>query len=70
MTQLEKFDVIFTQYGPRIEYHYCREWDDEACYGGGNPDHGLTFEEAKDEMIGWHLNEIERLKETKKFEDV
>lgn len=47
-----RYDVIYTGFkGPYIDFHFCREWDgDKDCYGT-NPDHGFTWEEARDEVI-------------------
>lgn len=45
-------------YGPGpndvdITAHFCREWEgDKGCYGT-NPDHGFTWEEAREEVAAW-----------------
>ncbi len=51
------YDLIFDEHsdyrGPYIEGHFCRVWEgDVGCYGS-NPDHGMTFDEAKAEIIAW-----------------
>lgn len=52
-----RFDFVYGEHGPRLEYHFCREWEDgEGCYGG-NPNHGYTLEEAV-ECINEHWREI------------
>ncbi|MEM7663813.1 MAG: hypothetical protein AAF292_16340 [Pseudomonadota bacterium] len=50
----ERFDIVWDEDGPRIEPHFCREWDDEhgGCYGT-NPNHGYTREEAEREIALW-----------------
>ncbi len=55
-----RFDVSFGIRGASIDFHYCREWenDDLGCYGF-NPNHGFTFDEAKQEMINWYENQVE-----------
>lgn len=54
-----RFDI--TYFGnPMLEPHFCRGWDGETgCYGT-NPDHGLSFDEAKAEVISYHRKQIER----------
>lgn len=50
---IERFDVIYRG-GPSVEPHFCREWDEDGgCYGT-NPDHGLSWTEACDEVARWH----------------
>ena len=56
----QRFDVIYDQHGYRLDYHFCRQWDDEGgCYGT-RADHGYSFEAAKAEIIAHHEREIER----------
>lgn len=51
-----RYDVI---YGPsesdcRIEPHFCREWEgDLGCYGS-NPDHGFTWEDARQHVVDFY----------------
>lgn len=60
-----RFDVLWKEHGPSLDYHFCRGWDmDEngkevGCYGT-NSDHGSSFEEAKAEMAQWHEKEAAR----------
>jgi len=57
-----RFDVCYRPEGPSIDYHFCREWDsDGGCYGT-NPDHGFTWEQAKQEIISWHQQQIDHWK--------
>lgn len=45
-----RFDVIYKGNDVSIDYHFCRGWDgDRGCYGT-NPDHGLTFDDARREV--------------------
>ena len=44
----ERYDVAWRGYGPTIEPHFCRSDD---CYGS-NPDHGVSFEDAKEHLVG------------------
>ena len=54
MTDHPRFDVVYTQHGPRLDFHFCREWDESGgCYGT-NPNHGMSFDEAKEEVAKWH----------------
>jgi hypothetical protein len=43
-----RFDVSYGKDDARLDYHFCREWDDDGgCYGS-NPSHGLAFDDAKE----------------------
>lgn len=54
-----RFDVIYEGMGTRIDYHFCRQWDDEGgCYGT-RQDHGYSFEEAKQVVIDQLQSEID-----------
>lgn len=53
-----RFDVVFGEHGPYIDYHDCEE---EACYGP-YASHGFTWEEVKEELIAWHERQITCLK--------
>lgn len=54
-----RFDVCYHKDGATIEPHFCRDWDEEGgCYGT-NPDHGVSFEEACDEVANWHERQAE-----------
>jgi hypothetical protein len=49
-----RFDVVYTEHGPKVEPHFCREWhEDGGCYGT-NPSHGVTWDEARAEVVRWH----------------
>ena len=49
-----RFDVIYDSHGAHLDRHFCREWTDgEGCYGT-NPDHGFTFDEAKEHVAKWY----------------
>lgn len=51
--QEPRFDVYLRD-GCSLSYHFCREWDnDEGCYGT-NPNHGYSFEEAKQEIVRFY----------------
>ncbi len=57
------FDVVYGEHGISIDYHFCREWDqDGGCYGT-NPNHGFSFEEAREMVASWHE---ERAREARK----
>lgn len=55
MEKEPRFDIMHGQYGCAIDFHFCREWDEDGngCYGG-NPYHGVTFDEAKAQMAEYH----------------
>ena len=54
MMDIPRFDVIFERDGVRLDYHFCREWDDKGgCYGT-DPNHGYTFDEAKKEVADYY----------------
>jgi len=54
-----RYDVCFTEHGPKIEHHFCREWDESGgCYGT-NPEHGLSWGEARAEVVAWHKAQAE-----------
>jgi len=43
-----------------IDTHFCREWDDRGgCYGN-NPQHGLSWEMAREAMVDFHEQEVAR----------
>lgn len=60
----QRYDVIYSQFGVYIQPHFCREFSvDEngklnGCFGM-NPEHGYTFEAAKQQVIDSLLLEIE-----------
>lgn len=59
-----RFDLIFDERGCRIDYHFCREIDgDTGCYGT-NPDHGFSFEDAREQLASWHEEKAKRIRET------
>lgn len=47
-----RFDVVYAQHGVELEDHFCREY---GCFGT-NPDHGFTFDEAKNEVANHYAN--------------
>lgn len=54
-----RFDVIYSETGISIDYHFCREWDENGgCYGT-NPNHGFTFEEAKKAVVDYYQQKME-----------
>ena len=56
----QRFDVIYGEFGPRVDYHFCRTWEgDEGCYGT-NLNHGLTWEAVREELAAWHEREAAR----------
>lgn len=58
-----RFDVCYHSDHATIEPHFCREWDEDGgCYGT-NPDHGLSFDEACDEVAAWHEREAKLWRE-------
>lgn len=60
MSETSRFDISYREHGPTVDYHFCREWDDDGgCYGT-REDHGFSFEEAKQAMIEWHRSEADR----------
>lgn len=49
-----RFDVEYKGNGASLDYHFCREWDEDGgCYGT-NENHGLSFEDACEEIAQWH----------------
>lgn len=53
-----RYDIVYGSDGLRawvdVQMHFCREWvGNEGCYGT-NPDHGMTWEEAREEVAKWH----------------
>lgn len=45
-----RYDVLYGEHGPFVDFHFCREWDETGgCYGA-RPDHGMSWEEAAEEM--------------------
>lgn len=50
----QRYDLSFRDDRMTIEPHFCRDWDESGgCYGT-NPDHGYSFDEACDQVAGWH----------------
>jgi len=55
-----RFDVIYRDGSAHIDHHFCREWDEDGgCYGT-NPKHGLSFDEACDEVANWYASQAEQ----------
>lgn len=49
-----RYDIVWNEYGPSIQLHFCRDWDEEGgCYGT-NRDHGMSFGEAKQFMVEFY----------------
>jgi hypothetical protein len=49
-----RYDIVYTKDGPKIEPHFCRQWDEDGgCYGT-NPLHGYSKEQA-DEIVNLYL---------------
>lgn len=60
-----RFDVIYQNSGASIAAHFCREWDEDGgCYGT-NPDHGLSFDDACDQVAEWHEQQAKLWRERK-----
>jgi len=60
MANNARYDVTYRDGEPMLDYHFCREWDgDKGCYGT-NPDHGFTFEEAREVAAAHYRQEVER----------
>lgn len=58
-----RYDVVYYKTGPTIEPHFCREWDlDGGCFGS-NPEHGLSLEEACDEVAEWYETKAKEWRE-------
>lgn len=51
---VSRWDVCYAEHQCYPEPHFCREWDEDGgCYGT-NPDHGMTWEEARKEVADWY----------------
>lgn len=49
-----RYDVVYAEHHVYVEPHFCREWDDDGgCYGT-NPDHGLSWTEARTEVAEYY----------------
>lgn len=49
-----RFDVCYGGDNCTIAPHFCREWDgNKGCFGT-NAEHGLSFDDACDEVAEWH----------------
>ena len=47
---MQSYDVVYRSDRVTIEPHFCREWDESGgCYGT-NPDHGMSLEDACNEV--------------------
>jgi hypothetical protein len=57
-----RFDVYFSD-KCYIEYHFCREWDDEGGCFGTNPHHGFSFDEAKAQVAEWYERQAKEWRE-------
>lgn len=54
-----RYDVVYSKNTVEIVEHFCREWDETGgCYGT-NPNHGLSFEKAKQYVIDFYKKQIE-----------
>jgi len=58
MQKEPKFDVVYHKDYVTINYHFCRELDEngDGCHGT-NPDHGYTLEQAIEIVAIWHENQ-------------
>jgi hypothetical protein len=63
-----RYDVCYGGGAPRLEHHFCREWDEDGGCFGSNPEHGLSWREAVEEVAAWHRAEIERWRRTTEAE--
>jgi hypothetical protein len=62
-TNKHRYDVVYDVNGPILTFHFCREWDENGgCYGT-NPDHGFTFEEAKEIVLEHYSSLLNQWKE-------
>ena len=62
------FDISYGEHGPSVDFHFCREWDEDGgCYGT-NRKHGLSWEEARVILSRWHETEADRWR-TMTFEE-
>lgn len=51
---VRRWDVCYSEHRCYPEPHFCREWDEDGgCYGT-NPDHGMTWDEARKEVADWY----------------
>lgn len=58
-----RFDVTYGPNDVRIDYHFCRDWEsDKGCYGT-NPNHGYTFEKARELVAEWFEQRAEYWRE-------
>lgn len=56
----QRYDVIFVQHHTYVEPHFCREWDESGGCHGSNPNHGFTWEEAREEVAKFYDAEAAR----------
>ena len=62
-----RFDVCYHKDHATIEPHFCRQWDEDGgCYGT-NPEHGLSFEEACDQVAEYHEREAKLWRERQHY---
>jgi len=53
-----RYDVVCGNHVCFIEYHFCRDMD---CFGN-NPNHGFTWEEAKQKAIEFYQSQVDYFK--------
>ena len=53
-----RFDVSYDGSGANLDYHFCREFNGngDGCFGT-DPTHGLSFKQACDEIVMFHLEQ-------------
>lgn len=57
---MSKYDVVYMpNQGVQLEEHFCREY---GCFGSDET-HGMTFEEAKKEIISYLKEQIKAWEE-------
>lgn len=50
----DRFDVIYRGNDVSIDHHFCREWDGDRGCCGTNPHHGMSFDEARQEVAEFY----------------
>ena len=59
-----RYDVAYGDAGPYPTPHFCREGaitengDFDGCFGF-NPEHGIPWEEVREEISDWHATQAE-----------
>jgi hypothetical protein len=64
----QRYDVCYHGDRVTIEPHFCREWDEDGgCYGT-NPDHGYSWEEAREQIANWYESQARIWREKEEHE--